>query len=131
MKFHKVGDVFEYEGVILEVKPASGVDDVCKHCYFKDAESCFFNRCVAVDRRDCIDVYYERRIEYEYHPIYSTFEFDGKTLAVVPSPPLDETPCDYCYFRNSECGEIKCTPFKREDKNSVVFVAYQYNVEES
>jgi len=57
--YHKVGEVFEYEGVLLKVVRDEFIEkDVCSYCYFQMLDDCDSMRCMYHSREDETDVIY-------------------------------------------------------------------------
>lgn len=60
MEYHKVGEKFEYEGVVLEVVEITDFSSgVCNGCYLTDFDTPCYNRCRADERDDKKDVVYK------------------------------------------------------------------------
>ena len=61
MKYHEIGEKFEYDGVVLEVVEGTGLwTEDCVNCEVKKSENChIFHHCSRKYRADKKDVYYK------------------------------------------------------------------------
>lgn len=60
MKYHEIGERFEYDGVVLEVADITDLKFPCKDCYFGDKnDSCVKSVCQSRERKDKKDVIYK------------------------------------------------------------------------
>ena len=61
MEYHKIGERFEYGGVVLEVAKGRGNDTDCHICYFRCFSNCFNKGadCYSTIRKDKSPIYYK------------------------------------------------------------------------
>lgn len=60
MKYHEIGERFEYDGVVLEVAEITDFSSgVCNGCYLADFYTSCYNRCRTDERDDKKDVVYK------------------------------------------------------------------------
>ena len=61
MEYHKIGERFEYDGVMLEVAKGRGNDTDCHICYFRCFSNCFNKGadCYSTIRKDKTPIYYK------------------------------------------------------------------------
>ena len=60
MKYHEIGERFEYDGVVLEIADITDLKFPCKDCYFGDKnDSCVKSVCQSRERKDKKDVIYK------------------------------------------------------------------------
>lgn len=59
MKYHEIGERFEYNGVVLGVAKGIGSIDDCKKCYFR------YSDCFALQNTQC-----NKRIRLDGNPVY-------------------------------------------------------------
>ena len=130
----KIGEVFEYQGKILQVKEEEGI--ICEGCLFLSKCTCETKSTVGCcdcgtrsDKKNVIFVEVKEQQETEAvkeRKIGEKFDYYGKTLEVV------ETKSDTCYqccFKEEtgRCSRIKsktgvCDMHKRSDRRPVIFM---------